>query len=435
MKFRRRFRLPYHCYLDLLDIIKKAEDEDGELYFRRWMSCNALGVPSSPIQLMLLGALRYLGRGLTFDDIEEATCISEEVHRIFLNVFTKFGKDYLYPRWIVPPKNLHQAETHFHEMKQAGFHGCIGSTDATHVMLERVSHAQQQSHKSFKMQGTARTYNLIVNHRRYILSSTTGHPCRWNDKTLQLFDGFLNGIYKGNILQDVEFELFQRDKLGEIISVKYQGVWVMSDNGYLSRSITIPPMKNSVDLRQIRWSQWLESMRKDVECTFGILKGRWRVLKAGIRVHGVEKADNIWLTCCALHNWLLEHDGLNKKWDSGKLSSDWDSHLGEFENANFVEKYSPPDAIARLQKPEEWHAYDSSRFGLDRDEIKELSNSYEKDIGCNELIESDNEKPICVRNLSQSYFRDRLIEHFDILYERGDLIWPKRNSTLQPTYP
>jgi hypothetical protein len=226
-------------------------------------------------------------------------------------------------------------------MKQAGFHGCVSSTDATHVMLERVSHALHQSHTSFKVQGTARTYNLTVNHRRYILSSTTGHPCRWNNKTLQLFDGFLNDIYQGNILQDVEFELFERNKSGEITSRKYQGVWVMSDNGYLNCSITMPPMKNAVDIRQLRWSQWLESMRKDVECTFGILKGRWRVLKAGIRVHGVRKADNIWHTCCALHNWLLEHDGLNVDWNSGVLTSDWESQLGDFENVltNPCKKY------------------------------------------------------------------------------------------------
>jgi hypothetical protein len=37
----------------------------------------------------------------------------------------------------------------------------------------------------------------------------------------------------------------------------------------------------------------MESMRKDVESTFGMLKGRWRILKMGIRVHGAANGDTV----------------------------------------------------------------------------------------------------------------------------------------------
>ncbi len=72
----------------------------------------------------------------------------------------------------------------------------------------------------------------------------------------------------------------------------------------------MPPYKITANEKERRWSHWLESLRKDVECTFGILKGRWRILKTGIRLGGVEVVDKVWKTCCALHNWLLEIDGL-----------------------------------------------------------------------------------------------------------------------------
>ena len=29
-------------------------------------------------------------------------------------------------------------------------------------------------------------------------------------------------------------------------------------------------------------------------------------LKSGVRIFGVDSVDCVWLTCCALHNWLLE---------------------------------------------------------------------------------------------------------------------------------
>ena len=156
---------------------------------------------------------------------------------------------------------------------------------------------------------------MTVNHRRRILSTTFGHPARWNDKTIAHFDYFMKGIQEGHIFQDYKFELYDYDDAGNVIGQNYEGVWLLVDNGYLNWPTTVPPFKRSTNRAEIRFSSWLESMRKDVECTFGILKGRWRILKTGIRLKGTDVADKIWKTCCALHNWLLEIDGLDKCWE------------------------------------------------------------------------------------------------------------------------
>jgi len=105
------------------------------------------------------------------------------------------------------------------------------------------------------------------------------------------------------VLKDLEFELYyDYNEIGQVVKVKYKGVWLLVDNGYMNWGVTIPPMKNTDTRAQWQFSKWLESMRKDVECTFGIMKGRWRILKMGIRLHGTPKADKTWKTCCALHN-------------------------------------------------------------------------------------------------------------------------------------
>lgn len=81
-----------------------------------------------------------------------------------------------------------------------GVPGDIGSTDATHIMLERVHYCLRQTHIRFKMMHMARTYNIMVNHRRQILATTAGHPARWkNDKTLALFDSFMTELKDGNV--------------------------------------------------------------------------------------------------------------------------------------------------------------------------------------------------------------------------------------------
>ena len=106
--------------------------------------------------------------------------------------------------------------------------------------------------------------------------------------------------------------LLERQEDGSVKEVTCYGAWTLCDNGHLKWSILTCPFNHTSDRKEIRFSEWLESLRKDVECTFGILKQRWRMLKSGIRLHSIESCDRMFKTCCALHNFLLEADGMDK---------------------------------------------------------------------------------------------------------------------------
>ena len=95
--------------------------------------------------------------------------------------------------------------------------------------------------------------------------------------TMVRFDLFLTAVRAGSILTDNEFELLSYDKEGNVVSVRYNGVYVIVNNGYLAWYCTVPPLSVTNKIDKMRWSRWVESMRKEVECTFGILKGRWRI--------------------------------------------------------------------------------------------------------------------------------------------------------------
>jgi Plant transposon protein len=133
---------------------------------------------------------------------------------------------------------------------------------------------------------------------------------------------------KGKSHQDVKFTLFARTENGSsVCEVHYRGGWLLVNNGHLNWPTTVPPIKESVLCMEICWSKWIESLWKDLECTLGILKGRWRILKAGVCLHGVKVVDKIWCTCCALDNWLLEGGGLNQGWANG-VASEWEGEMG-----------------------------------------------------------------------------------------------------------
>ena len=198
-----------------------------------------------------------------------------------------------------------------------------------------------------------------------------------------------------------------------------------------------------------------------MECTFGILKGRFRVLKSGIRMSGTECADNIFLTCCALHNWLLEIDGLDVQWREG-AASDWEGETFEIANETTscshddrnsvdgdvmtmddtstvtagasVTAEDVPDAIFRLHHPM------ARRDGICTTEnvVDNVDNvSDDGEVG---LMEEE-EEPLavetvggitCVRTLSLDFFRSKLVTHFDIAYKRNEVKWPRRMKSRRP---
>jgi hypothetical protein len=113
-----------------------------------------------------------------------------------------------------------------HEYILAGFPGCIGSADATHVTLEKCWAKLANMHSGGKSSHTTRAFNITVNHRRRILYSTKGYPGRWNDKTLVQFDEMLRGMRNGTLLENVDFKLYEESG-GDVQVHLYRGAWVM----------------------------------------------------------------------------------------------------------------------------------------------------------------------------------------------------------------
>ena len=159
-------------------MINDGKDYPRDCFFL-WRESGVSNRKVSPIELLVLGwCLLYLGRDWTFDDIEESTFIDKDVQRVFFHKFVEFGATKLYRKYVSAPSTLDELRDCESENRSAGFVGCIGSTNATHIPLEKVSYGLMQAHLGYKMSTTTRTYNLTVNHRHKILHTTAGHPGR-----------------------------------------------------------------------------------------------------------------------------------------------------------------------------------------------------------------------------------------------------------------
>jgi hypothetical protein len=283
--------------------------------------------------------------------------------------------------------------------------------DVTHVLVDKVKYNLRQPHLGPHMDITATTYNLVCNHRRRILSTTTGRPATWHQKALKKLHEFVKSLYREDTLVDHHYELNEYDNEGNVVTRFYLGAWVLTDNEYHKSSIPVP-------LYDVRFSEWLESMRKNVECTFGILKGRWRILKTGIMIHCLEDADQIWKTCCALHNMLLEVDGLDDKWQEG-VPSHCKGKGGLHEDSD-----ASRFALCYANNPSSARSYDSSGVGRDDDEDSSLEGDGLSTMPLDAFATTGKS----FSTLSVNDFRSRLVTHFHIAFKEKEKIWPVPNK-------
>ena len=108
---------------------------------------------------------------------------------------------------------------------------------------------------------------------------------------------------------------------------------------------------------------------------------------------------------------LLKVDGLDKPWDGIRMpKSDYEGRFGELEFDDI------PLSMQRLYSPDEVRAYDTSVL-VQRSSTRMIIDDHSGDNFVDGIRE--------VGKLSLNFFRQRLIEHFDIKFKAGEIIWPR----------
>lgn len=158
---------------------------------------------------------------------------------------------------------------------------------------------------------TSLAYEATVDHNKRVHHLAGHHYGAKNDKTIVMTDSHVQAIRDGELYQDLEYEMFVNE---DGTMETFVGGYLIADGGYHRWRCLQCPLKHSEDPDVNLFCAALESIRKDVECFFGILKIRFRYIDGKIEVHSFEEIDNVMYVCCILHNMLLEHDGFSDRW-------------------------------------------------------------------------------------------------------------------------
>jgi hypothetical protein len=149
----------------------------------------------------------------------------------------------------------------------------------------------------------------VSSHTKRILGVAGPFYGTWNDKTIARLDPNILKLREGGDLHKKEWTW--QDSSGAVHNET--DLYYICNGGYHFWPCLICPFKDQIDgsIEQ-KWSALLESLHKDVECVFSILKKLFQILKHASRFHRMEDIGNIFRKCCILHNMLLEWDGYDE---------------------------------------------------------------------------------------------------------------------------
>ncbi|CAM9515210.1 unnamed protein product, partial [Ectocarpus fasciculatus] len=287
LRFRRRFRFPYPLFLTLVELCEEKEI----------LGSNHI----IPLKIKVLACLRILGRGNCADEIAELSSISES-HAIatFKTFVVGFVAAY-YDMYVYFPEGeeLKEVEAAYARM---GLPLACGSMDVTHVRLGKCP-VEKHVICSGKEKYPSLAFQAIVGPNRRVFHVSNAFYGSFNDITITHNDTVPQQILGGK-LKHVKSTLYDKNNVPRVV----QGGYLLVDNGYYHHPWLINPISSSVRYEAKVWSEWVESVRKDVECFFGVLKVRFRILQQQIQLHKHVHIEAVFKVACIFQNMLMTYD-------------------------------------------------------------------------------------------------------------------------------
>uniref|UniRef100_A0A8C5PAK4 DDE Tnp4 domain-containing protein n=1 Tax=Leptobrachium leishanense TaxID=445787 RepID=A0A8C5PAK4_9ANUR len=254
-----------------------------------------------PPEEMLVITLRYLASGCSLKDLHYnfrigRSTAGEIVRKVCQTIWETMKEQCL-------PTPTHKAcvEIAAGFWERANFPNCLGAVDGKHVRIVKPqqSGSLYQNYKYLFSIGI-----LAVADANYsFVYVDVGSYGKDSDSTLFRNSTLWNRIESGslNIPRPAPLP-------GSDVAVLYAFV---GDEAFgLSTHLLRPYSGTHLTVKKRVFNYRLSRARRYVECTFGILSNKWRILHRPLDVH-VEFCVDIVKCCCILHNYVRARDGFN----------------------------------------------------------------------------------------------------------------------------
>ena len=384
--FRQEFGMSRSVF-DELEKVTAANPAFANTEDREPGNC-CRGTPTQPLRQKLAAAVHMLTTNCSVRKAGQMAGVSKTCVQSFFHPWLALIMETEYHKHVYLPQGADLARIK-DTYRKLGFPGAVCSTDGVHVFWANCPTDQLWLHCSAeKGNKPTRVFNASVAHTGEILYVPRSLGGRNNDKTCARVHRLLLGLQDRSLYGAEEFTLY---RLGGLPPLIHKGLYSICDGGYHEWRAIQFPAKLSSDAMGARWSKRLESVRKDVECCFGRLKRRFRILGSAVKADSAEKIDNIFCVCSMLHNMQLRHDRM---------------HMIGSEDSHWVEADHTLDGQRVMQS--RWRrepmavVSDDAAFG-------------------DTAVERDPEWHV---------LRSALRDHYAVAFRKREILWPKSARVL-----
>ena len=294
--FRSWFRIPLYKVEEICERIL------SEKILTLSQHCRTEDRLATKCELLVLASLAILGGVYTqFRQIPTLTNICATEHSEFFKRFVQFMYD-MRSEYIYLPRNEEELLPVTKRYEEVGLPGCMGSVDVVHVKWSNCPAGDFNRAKG-KESFPSLAFECISDYDRRITGVYGPQFGSRNDKHIVKSDGNVLAVGE-DWYKTVQWNYFNDD--GEVSTET--GAYLICDNGYLQWPILMCPFMRSETNGPFEtcYSANLESVRKDVECVFGILKGRFGYLDSGFKHRRIVVCEMVFVACCVLHNMMLD---------------------------------------------------------------------------------------------------------------------------------
>jgi len=297
--FRRRFRMRIRLFNRIVtDLSDPGKSEHWKYFTQRSDAVGRKGF--SPIQKCTC-AIRQLAYGATADQCDEYIRIGESTALECLHKFCRSIVEIYSPVYLRRPTQDDVERLLAKHEEHHGFPGMLGSIDCTHWSWRNCPTAWKgqytggdHGHPTIMLEAVA-SYDLWIWHAFFGVAGSNNDINVLNESPL------FNKVLEGNA-PECNFTVNGHD---------YDKGYYLADGIYpewatLVKSFTYPP-KNNLKMKYYKKHQ--ESSRKDVERTFGVLQGRWAMIRGAGRSSTIPILGDIMHACIILHNMIVEDEG------------------------------------------------------------------------------------------------------------------------------